>query len=63
MCCLLLLVLVNCGCRNVVQERSLLTGEVGMSTLRLQGPASKLDGYNSTARFLEQVCAAHGCRA
>lgn len=46
---------VFCCCRTVAQERSLLTGEVGMVTIKMLGSVGKLDGFNSTARFLGGV--------
>eukprot|EP00879_Flechtneria_rotunda_P009638 GHRR01010085.1.p1 GENE.GHRR01010085.1~~GHRR01010085.1.p1 ORF type:complete len:752 (+),score=235.05 GHRR01010085.1:500-2755(+) len=42
------------GFRTVAQERSLLTGEIGYSTLKLMASAGMLDGFNSTARFIEK---------
>lgn len=48
--------------RSVAQERSLLTGELGMVTVQMVGPAGRLDGFNSTARVLEKV-RGHSARA
>ncbi|KAF8057135.1 RH3A [Scenedesmus sp. PABB004] len=43
------------GFRSVAQERSLLTGEVGMVTLKLEAQAGRLDGFNSTSQLLERL--------
>jgi hypothetical protein len=48
-------------CRSVAQERSLLTGEVGMVTIKMMGSVGKLDGFNSAARFLGQVSRMTSC--
>lgn len=45
-------------CRTVGQERSLLTGEAGMVTLKLLAAPGRLDGFNSTLKFLESLVSA-----
>lgn len=57
-CCRVMLisaVMAVHACRSVAQERSLLTGEVGMATVKLLAAPGRLDGYNSTVRFLENL--------
>lgn len=54
LCCVASLLFVLL-CRSVAQERSLLTGELGMVTVQMLAPAGRLDGFNSTARALESV--------
>jgi hypothetical protein len=47
----------------VAQERSLLTGELGMVTVQLLAQGGRLDGFNSTARTLETVSGSRRRRA
>jgi hypothetical protein len=54
-CCCFPFFCTSHRCRSVAQERSLLTGEVGMVTIKMMGSVGKLDGFNSAARFLGQV--------
>lgn len=49
------------GFRNVAQERSLLTGELGMVTVQMLAPGGRLDGFNSTARTLQTVSVCDCC--
>ena len=51
------------GFRGAPQRRSLLTGEVGQTSLRMLFPAGQVDGFSTLLRVLEEVAAAGGASA
>jgi ATP-dependent RNA helicase DDX21 len=51
------------GFRGAPQRRSLLTGEAGLTTLRLLVPAGQIDGFSTLLRAVEAIAAAGGAQA